>query len=115
MERSQSCIILLSRIRRFTPYLLYTVDLINTEVYLLKVGKLIIEATLTSTRQRAALGRAAARPGVLEDVEAAAARAAGPSEAATFRAATKLIFTFRDWSLQTSSFHLSTSRKLVAL
>jgi hypothetical protein len=72
-------------------------------------------ATLTSTRQEAALGQAAARPGVLEDVEAAAARAAGPPEAATYQAATNFIFIFRNWFLQPSSLHPSTSSKLVAL
>jgi hypothetical protein len=40
-------------------------------------------ATLTSTQQEATLGQAATRTGVLEDVAAAEARAAGPSEAAT--------------------------------
>jgi hypothetical protein len=61
-------------------------------------------ATLTSTRQEAALGRAAARPGVLEDVEATAARVAGPPEAATYQAATNFIFIFRSFGLVSSTF-----------
>jgi hypothetical protein len=51
-------------------------------------------ATLTSTQQEATLGQAATRTGVLEDVAAAEARAAGPSEAATYQAATNFVFVF---------------------